>query len=249
MIFKIEETETPVHWCPGSCSYPLRPSDCSFPASQLCAASSEQGPATPLLLGEIHRDILEGYWFLKDEAYSSSTDNHLHKGPRRKVRLGALEEGRRVQRKCAVQASGWSKSSLDGKPFLSHLLCYFLPNTSPPAHNSPKLKLSNYWISPYQCHLMVTAELSFPPHSYCYPDNLNTHENKLPNTLTSHFLISLSLFFWAALGLCCCRQAFSSCSERGLLFVAVCGLLIAVASRCRAWALGVQASVVVARRL
>ena len=36
--------------------------------------------------------------------------------------------------------------------------------------------------------------------------------------------------FLAALGLRCCTRAFSSCSERGLLFVAVCGLLIAVAS-------------------
>ena len=36
--------------------------------------------------------------------------------------------------------------------------------------------------------------------------------------------------FLAALGLCCYARAFSSCSERGVLFVAVCGLLIAVAS-------------------
>ena len=36
--------------------------------------------------------------------------------------------------------------------------------------------------------------------------------------------------FLAALGLRCCVWAFSSCSERGLLFVAVRGLLIAVAS-------------------
>ena len=34
----------------------------------------------------------------------------------------------------------------------------------------------------------------------------------------------------AALGLRCCTRAFSSCSERGILFVVVCGLLIAVAS-------------------
>ena len=34
----------------------------------------------------------------------------------------------------------------------------------------------------------------------------------------------------AALSLCCCMRAFSSCSERGLLFLAVCGLLIVVAS-------------------
>ena len=36
--------------------------------------------------------------------------------------------------------------------------------------------------------------------------------------------------FLAALGLRCCAWAFCSCSERGLLFVAVHGLLIAVAS-------------------
>ena len=53
----------------------------------------------------------------------------------------------------------------------------------------------------------------------------------------------------AALGLRCCARAFFSCAERGLLFVVVCGLLIAVASRCGAQALGARASVVVARRL
>ena len=54
----------------------------------------------------------------------------------------------------------------------------------------------------------------------------------------------------AALGLCFCAQAFSSCVERGLLFVVVCGLLIAVAAFCcGAWALGALASVVVARGL
>ena len=36
--------------------------------------------------------------------------------------------------------------------------------------------------------------------------------------------------FLAALGLRCCVQAFSSCGERGLLFVALHGLLMAVAS-------------------
>ena len=34
----------------------------------------------------------------------------------------------------------------------------------------------------------------------------------------------------AVLGLCFCARAFSSCGEPGLLFIAVCGLLIAVAS-------------------
>ena len=43
-------------------------------------------------------------------------------------------------------------------------------------------------------------------------------------------LYSLSFLFLAVLGLCCCVWAFSSCSEQGLLFVVVRGLLIAVAS-------------------
>ena len=43
------------------------------------------------------------------------------------------------------------------------------------------------------------------------------------------FLIFIYLFL-AALGLHCCAWAFSSCGERGPLFAAVCGLLIAVAS-------------------
>ena len=34
----------------------------------------------------------------------------------------------------------------------------------------------------------------------------------------------------AGLGLHCCVWAFSSCSKQGLLFMAVCGLLIAVAA-------------------
>ena len=41
---------------------------------------------------------------------------------------------------------------------------------------------------------------------------------------------NLIYLFLAALGLLCCTQAFSSCGERGLLFVAVHRLLIAVAS-------------------
>ena len=51
--------------------------------------------------------------------------------------------------------------------------------------------------------------------------------------------------FLASLGLRCCARASSSCSEWGLLFVAVHGLFIVVASRCGACALGSQASVVV----
>ena len=55
----------------------------------------------------------------------------------------------------------------------------------------------------------------------------------------SAILVNLSFFFYklifiylflAPLGLCCCARAFSSCGEWGLLFIAVRGLLIAVAS-------------------
>ena len=44
------------------------------------------------------------------------------------------------------------------------------------------------------------------------------------------FFFFLIYLFLAALGLCCCTQAFSSCGEQGLLFVAVHWLLIVVAS-------------------
>ena len=54
----------------------------------------------------------------------------------------------------------------------------------------------------------------------------------------------------AALGLHCCVRAFSSCCERGLLFVVVHGLLIAVPSLVvEHRALGARASVVVAHGL
>ena len=45
------------------------------------------------------------------------------------------------------------------------------------------------------------------------------------------FLLNLLFFYFlVALGLHCCAPAFSSCGERGLLFIAVRGLLTAVAS-------------------
>ena len=44
------------------------------------------------------------------------------------------------------------------------------------------------------------------------------------------FYLIFFFFFLAVLGLHCCVWAFSSCGERGLLFVVVSRLLIAVAS-------------------
>ena len=54
---------------------------------------------------------------------------------------------------------------------------------------------------------------------------LNSHRN-------SFFFkfIYLIYLFLATLGLYCCARAFSSCGEQGLLFMAVRGLLIEVAS-------------------
>ena len=65
---------------------------------------------------------------------------------------------------------------------------------------------------------------------YIYITSLSIH--LLMDTLIASIpgqLIS-SFFFLVVLGLPCCLWAFSSCGERGLLFVAVHGLLIAVAS-------------------
>ena len=45
-----------------------------------------------------------------------------------------------------------------------------------------------------------------------------------------YYFLKLINLFLSALGLRCCAWAFSSCSERGLLFIVVHGLLIVVAS-------------------
>ena len=63
------------------------------------------------------------------------------------------------------------------------------------------------------------------------------------------FFCLFVVVFLAVLGLRCCARAFSRCGEWGLLFVAVRGLPVAVASRCGARALGVRASVVAACQL
>ena len=65
------------------------------------------------------------------------------------------------------------------------------------------------------------------------------------------FLIFIYLFIYllAALGLRCCAQAFSSCGERGLLHCGAQASHCGGPSCCRAWALGAQASVVVAHGL
>ena len=73
--------------------------------------------------------------------------------------------------------------------------------------------------------------LSFPPSccwKLCYW--LYTCLGLLCSLFKKKLFILFIYLFLAALGLCCCGRASSSCGEQGLLFVAVRGLLIAVAS-------------------
>ena len=65
---------------------------------------------------------------------------------------------------------------------------------------------------------------------------MKDHSNELKSKPAFFFLMIsfLKMYILAALGLCCCMRAFSSCSEQGLLFIAGHGLLTVVASRCRA---------------
>ena len=85
----------------------------------------------------------------------------------------------------------------------------------------------------YKCFYPIFLFV-YPAVPYCFLSNNSLYRY-------TSFLIN---YFLVALGLCHCRQAFLYWGEWGLLFVAVHGLLIAVASRCRAQALGAWASVV-----
>ena len=68
--------------------------------------------------------------------------------------------------------------------------------------------------------------------------------------LHHYFILFYSIYlFLAALGLCCCTLAFSSCGERGLLLVGVQASHCGGFSLLQNMALGVWASVVVARGL
>ena len=84
--------------------------------------------------------------------------------------------------------------------------------------------------------LISTSKTSLSSLSYhVYYHHLCSSHNHLLHELLQlsffFFLIDLFIYlFLAALGLCYCARAFSSCGERELLFIAVRGLLIAVAS-------------------
>ena len=93
-------------------------------------------------------------------------------------------------------------------------------------HSSP-----NFWLRT----VILSVLLKNSPHPFSF--NLQSViDVSSPDSLFMwvyiffFFVFCLFLFLFFALGLRCCMQAFSSCGERGLLFVVVCGLLIVVAS-------------------
>ena len=59
--------------------------------------------------------------------------------------------------------------------------------------------------------------------------NTGVHSSSLIEFLKFCYYVCMYVFI-AVLGLCCCLQTFSSCSDQGLLFVEVRRLLIVVAS-------------------
>ena len=82
--------------------------------------------------------------------------------------------------------------------------------------------------APQICRLGASCPPFLHPAAVCVSPTANADFNPAYQSL----LVKLPhhFFFLAALGLRCCARAFSSCGERVLLFVAVRGLLIAVAS-------------------
>ena len=97
--------------------------------------------------------------------------------------------------------------------------------------------------------VLVTTSLLDDEKASDKDGKLRTHVYKDNLFFCCLFYLFIYLFL-AALGLCCYVRAFSICGERGLLFVTVHGLLIAMAPLCcGAWALDARASVVAARGL
>ena len=78
-----------------------------------------------------------------------------------------------------------------------------------------------WYIKNYNCFIFQ-MNLVLYYYKVCYFSNVNTDIYLL-------FYLFIYLFM-AALGLRCCAWTFSSCSERGLLFFVMRGLLIEVAS-------------------
>ena len=144
------------------------------------------------------------------------------------------------------------------------LSALLLPPTTQPQNHEPAIRLgsSGHFIPP---HLPVTHTTNGEG-----PPDIHGPHLKYPHFMTgkplpkhlkslslqsgfmmrgkspaspSFFLVNFFFFFFflAALGLRCCARAFSGCGKWRLLFIEMRGLLMAVASRCGARALGMQA--------
>ena len=68
--------------------------------------------------------------------------------------------------------------------------------------------------------VMIESESTSRTHREARFNSIQT----LPYFFLIFYFILFIFLFLAALGLHCCMWAFSSCGERGLLFVVVCGL-------------------------
>ena len=81
------------------------------------------------------------------------------------------------------------------------------------------------------CLLLDSQVMHGRPSSFRLPP-LFSYAHQPPSSMCLFFFVCFKFIylFLAVLCLCCCARAFSSCGKQGLFFVAVRGLLIAVAS-------------------
>ena len=126
-------------------------------------------------------------------------------------------------------------------PYLFPLASPCLPHSlSPPSRwsQSTKLICLCYAAASHQLSILRLVVYICPSHSLTL-----SHLALPPPRILKSILQQVSVFFFlinfiylfiylslAELGLRCCTRAFSSCSKQGLLFIAVHGLLISVAS-------------------
>ena len=114
-------------------------------------------------------------------------------------------------------------------------------------YNQPSLPLSPSFV----CSISTGGHRCCCKRSFAGDDRVASKPSEMRRRIFFFKYIYLFIYlFLATLGLHCCARAFCSCSERGLLFIAVRGLLIAVASLVAEHGTQrVLASVVVARGL
>ena len=86
----------------------------------------------------------------------------------------------------------------------------------------------HYIYSSYFLNLPQTVTVPMTLNTFFFFKAKGKVKRLLPNRM--EILFYFIYLFLVALGLSCCAWAFSSCSERGLLFIAVRGLLVEVAS-------------------